>query len=428
MTHVYYPDLARYDAQRQQVVVIGDGPNLDAFSRLRVSDPHSLFSSSAEYGRSTLFWQTVTSGALSAATHLNNKSAVELTCGTEANAYCYRQTYQYFHYAPGKSQLVVNTFTMGAAVANVVRRVGYYDAENGILFEQNGTTDIAIVRRSKATGSIVDTRVVQSAWNLDKLDGTGTSGITLNLSKAQILVIDLQWLGMGRVRVGFDIGGAIVYAHEFRNANSLTTVYMTTASLPIRFEIYNTGAQGGVNTLEQVCSMVMSEGGVQEESSYHFAANNGITAVSVSTRRAVISIRPTATYGPSSRVNRATFSPHEIAILVGTKDILWELVYNPTFTTGGGSLTWSTISESGIEYCVHGDANAGAFTNGNVIESGYAQAGSGSSKNEISAGIASKFPITLDYAGSNPRAMSLACTAFSGTATVNASIAWSELR
>jgi hypothetical protein len=414
-------------------VGIADGPNLDAFSRLRTSDPHAVFSSTAEYGRSSAFWQTVTSGSLSTTNHLNNKSAVELVCGTEADAYCFRQTYQFFHYAPGKSQLIPNTFTLGAAVANVVRRVGYYETENGIFLEQNGTTDVAFVRRSKATGSIVDTRVVQTTWNLDKLDGTSStsnpSGILLDLSKAQILVIDLQWLGVGRVRMGFDIGGAIVYCHEFRNANSLTTVYMTTASLPIRYEIRNLALKGGTNTLEQICSTVMSEGGVQEESAYHFSANNGTTSISVTTRRAVLSIRPKATFGPSSRINRSTIDIHEMALLVGGKDVLWELVYNPTLTTGGGALTWtSAASESGVEYSVHGDANAGAFADGIVIESGYAGAGSGSNRQNFSSGLGSRFPLALDYAGANPIVVSIVITSTSTAATVYASAAWTELR
>ena len=68
----------------------------------------------------------------------------------------------------------------------------------------------------------------------------------------------MQWLGVGRVRVGFNINGVIYYAHYFNNANNLGSVYMSTPNLPVRYEVSSTG---GSVTLDQICCTVQSEGG-----------------------------------------------------------------------------------------------------------------------------------------------------------------------
>jgi hypothetical protein len=117
--------------------------------------------------------------------------------------------------------------------------------------------------RSYATGNAVDTKVVQSSWNLDKLDGTGASGLTLNLSRAQILVIDFQWLGVGRVRIGFDIDGILVYVHEFLHANETSVVYMSSGNQPIRYELTHNGT-GESSSLEVICATAISEGGLEK--------------------------------------------------------------------------------------------------------------------------------------------------------------------
>lgn len=411
----------------------GNNPNLDAFSRLRTSDLLTLFDSSHEYGRANLYWDTTTSGAASTTTHLPNESSVSMVCGTEANAYCIRQTKEYFRYQPGKSHFVVSSFLFGAAVAGVTRRVGYFDAQNGVFLEQNGTTDVALVRRSYTSGAAVDERVVQASWNLDTMDGSNStsnpSGVTLDLSKVQILIVDLQWLGSGRIRMGLDIGGDLIYVHEFLAANAITSVYMTTATLPVRYEIRNTALQGGNNTMKQICSAVNVEGGVDEGIAYHFSVNRGVTALAVTTRRAVLSIRPKATFGPSSRVNRVKITPIDHHCLIATNDNLIEIVYNPTFTTGGGALTWtSAADESAVEYSVHGDANAGAFTGGIVIHSEYGASGQGTFTESMHTELLARLPLVLDSAGANPIALSMVITSVTGTSNIQAAMNWKEIR
>ncbi len=127
--------------------------------------------------------------------------------------------------------------------ANLNQSVGYFNTQNGLFFRRTGGVN-ALVLRSNTSGTPSDARFVNQAdWNGDKLDGTGTSGYTLDLTHPQILWMDFEWLGVGSVRCGFIINGQYVLCHTFNTANVFgTTVYMTTAILPIRYEITTTTA------------------------------------------------------------------------------------------------------------------------------------------------------------------------------------------
>jgi hypothetical protein len=239
----------------------------DAFGRLRVSNPHTLFDSSLRYGDNTEKWsesETDNSGN-SGSAHNANEGLIDVTVGESSGDSIIRETKRVFSYQPGKSLLVLNTFVMNEPKAYLRQRVGYFGAENGVYLEQENSS-IYIVKRSKVSGSIVNTRVNKSNWNIDALDGDGVSGYTLDLTKAQILWSDFEWLGVGSVRVGFVINGQFIPVHIFHHANEVTTTYMTTATLPIRYEITNTDDTGSSSTLKQICSSVMSEGGYTQTS------------------------------------------------------------------------------------------------------------------------------------------------------------------
>lgn len=415
------------DPSGQSQVILGDSPNLDAFHRLRVSLPYTLFDQTFEYGLGSLFWSSAVVGGGSGFAHHGDSSNIILTAGTGATDSVIRQTLSYWRYRPGKSQLALMTFAFGAAVANVRRRVGYFDAANGIYLEQNGTTDLALVTRSSTTGSIEEERVVQADWNLDKLDGTGPSRLTLAPALGQILVIDLQWLGYGRVRVGFDIQGKTRYVHEFYNANNQTMPYMSTASLPVRFEITNLAGQAESHTFRQGCCSVISEDGEQELFGVFFSANTGATKHAVTTRRALISIRPKLVTGTSSKVNRSPILAEAFSMLTATNDSLWEVVYNPTFTD---TPTWTSAgAQSDVEYSIHTDGAAGAFTGGLVVTSGYVAAGQGvTAESVVQAPLLNKLPLTLDMNGANPIAISIVATSMAGTSNIAAGINWKEIR
>ena len=203
------------------------GTNVDAFNRLRVSNPLTMFDSSHRYADNNL-WATLTSGT-AAATFNANEGLVDLTVGTASGDQIIRETIKVFSYQPGKSLLVMNTFVFGTAKANLKQRVGYYGIANGLYFEREGS-NLYFVERSSVTGVVVNTRVAQADWNQDPLNGTGPSGLTLDASKSQILYMDIEWLGLGTCRLGFIINGQFIPAHNFNHANLTTTTYITTAN------------------------------------------------------------------------------------------------------------------------------------------------------------------------------------------------------
>ena len=227
------------------------GTNLDAFARLRTSEPHTIFDSTLRFTDDTRNWDTANT-ANSSYTIDTNASLMNMVVATSSGASVVRQTKRVFLYQPGKSLLTLNSFNMEPK-ANVIQRVGNFSANNGVYVENDGTNTY-IVLRSKSTGTVSNTKVVQADWSENTLSN-------LNMTKAQLFWTDFEWLGVGSVRAGFVIDGEFVTCHKFHHANANTSTYMGTATLPIRYEIENVGTTASNTTLKQICSTVMSEGG-----------------------------------------------------------------------------------------------------------------------------------------------------------------------
>lgn len=406
-----------FNRSRPAYVRIGDGSNanLDAFGRLRTANPASLFESQMQYNLSPLFWESNLTGAASV-THLPNESSARLRCTTASGDKVIRQTKRYFRYQAGKSQLIELTGIIGDKKANVRQRIGYFDTNNGLFFEQD-ENNLKVVRRTYVSGSPVDNAVNQSSWNIDTLDGNGESGITLDMSKTHIFVIDLQWLGVGRVRFGFVINGDLIYCHEVLNANSLTNVYMTTANLPLRYEIENTAGTASTTDMIQICGAVMSEGGYDDEYGITHSASNGITSIGVTTRRPILSIRPSTTF--NSITNRGHVQPLDYGLYATTNAAFIELVVN-------GSLTGAAFGSAGSNSIVDYDVTASAISGGDIIDSSFIAA-SASTKESVTNAIKNKLILANDYAGTTTDILTVVATSFSGTSNLSASLTWKEL-
>lgn len=388
--------------------------NLDAFERLRVSSPIAQFEYQNQYNTGPLIWSEKITGT-GAVTHAPDVSSVRLsTGGTASGAGVIRQTKSYFRYTPGKSLQSIMTFDLQALADNARFRCGYFDGENGIFLQKfNGAVSIGL--RSKSSGSVVDTIVQQREWNKDQMDGGGVSGLRLDFDTAQILAIDIQWLGVGSVRVGFEFNGVMYYAHEFEHTNHLNDVYMTTANLPIRYELVNVGTASGTSVATQICSTVVTEqGAIDDKGYYTHGVGNGITGASVTTRRSVLAIRPKATF--NSIVNRGRIEIDDISILVGSANVYWEIVYGGAL---GGVPSWGT---AGANSLAEFDVSGTTVTGGEVIACGYAPSGGGAARALSGKSISALYPMSLDIDGANPPVLAIVCTAFTGTATVNAAI------
>jgi hypothetical protein len=342
-------------------IVFAPSTNFDSFGRLRVSEPFTLFDSSHRYDDNDL-WSTATATGGTAVFNAN-QGLVDLNVTAASGSSVTRESIKVFPYQPGKSLLVLNTFVMSPAKTGLTQRVGYYETNNGFYLEQVDN-QIQFVRRSYVTGSIVNTPVLQSNWNGDKLDGTGPSGITLDLTKAQILWMDLEWLGVGSVRVGFIINGQFIVCHTFNHANLIASTYITTASLPLRYEIFNSAETSGASTLKQICSTVISEGGYElrgKQQSIGTPITAPRTFAVAGTYYPIVGIRLQPT-----RLDAIVIATAISLIGLGNgKNYQWRVVNGNVAISGGSWLP--APGDSSVEYNLTGTSATG----GRILASGY---------------------------------------------------------
>jgi hypothetical protein len=389
--------------------------SIDAFGRLRVSNPFTLFDGTQRYRDDEFKWNQVNTGEATS-TFLPNESTMLMTVSGNGDS-AIRQTKQVFSYQPGKSLLTLTTFVMNTPTAGLRQRVGLFGAQNGVYFEVDGV-DINLVIRKYTSGSVDDTteKIPRSQWNGDKMDGLGgqsnISGVTLDVTKAQIFWSDIEWLGVGSVRCGFVINGQFIVCHIFHHANILDKVYMTTASLPVRYELTSTGAAG---TMRAICSTVISEGGYSNRSQSR-AIGTSLTGKNLITS----AYRPLVCI----RLKSANID----SIVVPTKFDLYGLqlaafgyrvILNPTLTDA----SWTSAgNNSSVEY----DLSATALSGGTVIDEGIFV---GSNK----GGTASVSSSEVDFSNQLGRTISgvsdiwcLAAIATTNNDDAVASVSWQE--
>ena len=392
------------------------GVAADAFGRLRVVNPLTLFDSSHRYHDNGLW--TTSSGTGGTTSFDANAGLVTMNVTTTSGSEVIRETTKCFSYQPGKSLLTMSTFVMNAAKTGLRQRVGYYGASNGMYLELSGTT-LSFVERSSSTGSLVETKVAQANWNVDKLDGTGSSGITLDMTKAQILWMDIEWLGLGTVRLGFVINGVFIHCHSFHHANFITSTYITTASLPLRYEITNTATTASSSTLKQVCSTVLSEGGYELRGLQQSIGTSITSPYSLTTGGTfypVVSLRLKATALDAIVILTA------LSLLgVSSTNYIWRVVASAT-TTGGSWVSAGSLSS--VEYNLTGTATSG----GRVLAQGYfASSNQTTATIDILKEALFKFQLERDGLTSTPYELSLVISAAAGTSTAHASMDWEEI-
>ena len=468
-------------------ITLADGPQLDAFSRLRVSQSTTLFDSQQEYGLDTLrTWDATANGALPTILSPNGSvvsgsnavgprnsdtKLTPITCSSTDNHYAILQSRQYTRYVPGFSHMV---FITG-------------------IFATAASPAASFVLRTSTSGSVSDANAVaQASWNIDPFDGTGPSGVTLNLAKTQILFISAQWLGTGRVIVGFDVGGVLCPAHELLNANILTVPYTGTFNLPVRLEARTASATtvarvgyfdaaGGVflqtvgagagGTIYFNCCSVQSEGSIKARG-FPQSQNAGTSAVAVTTRRPVFSIRASELF--QGLTNRAQIDLDEFWLTASTNASVYEVVIGGTLTgaswlpvgnpitagsyvvgirykivsigttdftligaasntvgvsfvaTGVGVGTGTAVSETS---CAEYDISATTIAGGGTVYTGEVISGSGSSRNATSGQADFRNPLVLskiDALTATQTIVSIVCTSVTGTSNVRAGINWHE--
>lgn len=353
--------------------------SLDAFYRQRVSNPQTIFDSKQVADSQPLFWDDQqTSGAGTSSTYNTNKASTTIAVGNLTAGTRVRQTFRRFNYQPGKSQLFLETGTWGASATGITKRSGLFDGNNGIFFQQD-QNGMYIVLRTFTSGVAVDNKIHQnnpiystdgvSTWNQDKLDGTGASGLTLNMAKSLIWFADFEWLGVGTIRYGFIINGTPIYVHFYHNSNIIVGVYMSTPNLPLRYEISN-NSLGPAANFEHICSTVIAEGGLQD-SGYPFGITRGATPITTANDTnlyVLAAIRLKSTHIGS------TVSIIDLSIAcTSTAAFNYYIIVNPTIA--GTALSFTGVTNSSVEQDVS-RTNTTTVTagTGTIIKSGSAQA------------------------------------------------------
>ena len=388
----------------------------DAFGRLRVSTPLTLFDSSHRYKDNGLWNTSTTSGGT--AVFSPDEGLVNLNVTTNGGSEVLRETTKVFSYQPGKSLLVLNTFVMAPPQKFLRQRVGYFGTQNGIYFQLD-SEKVSFVIRSSVSGNVIENIVDQDSWNADTLDGSGPSGITLDVRTAQIMFMDIEWLGEGTVRVGFVIDGNFILCHRFNHANLITSTYITTASLPLRYEITNTGETENSNTLKQVCSSVISEGG------YELRGAQQAVGTPITTPK---SLAVAGTYYPVVSIKLKTTRLDGVVILtaisimgVATGIYNWQLIASGT-TTGGAWVPASATSS--VEYNITGTSFAG----GRILASGFLTSSAQASVSlDILKEALFSFQLERDSFTSTPYELTLVVSASTNTELIYSSMDWEEI-
>jgi len=352
---------------------IGGGGITDAFGRLRVSQITTQLDLKQIHDALPLFFDRVEIGT-GQSTHVVANSSSLLTTAADGDVVI-AQTYQRSNYQSGKSHQIFLTFAGMEPEAGITKRVGYFNSStttpfednlDGIWFEASNGTHYMVIAKNG-----VQNKIARANW-ADKLDGTGESGVNLDFSKTQILLIDFEWLGVGGVRLSFVDNMAIILAHQFNHANNTTTVYMQSPNKPLRYEIRQTGV--GTGTMQQICCTVGSEGSLNEIGRI-LSDNNGtafINANATTATYALLGLR----LQPGKADAEIDVIDYAIHIKTAT-DVIYKVILNPTVA---GTFTYNNINNSVIAVAkgdAAGNPSTNTVTGGTLLQSGYIKAAGG---------------------------------------------------
>ena len=281
---------------------------------------------------------------------------------------------------------------------------GYFGATDGFYFGKDSTSVyIAVLRAS------VETKVRQSAWNVDKLDGTGSSGLILDLAKGNIFQIVYSWYGYGGVEYTVlmnDTNGKQrkILVHTLSGSNATNIV---DPNQPIRARVQN-GSTATAHTLyvggRQYSILGQYNPNVRNAGQYRLLQTSITSAAFVP----LITIRRKSAFETTS-VKLRHFT------LISDQNIIVQVRLNGALT-GASYITPSdhTAQETAVEV----DISATAITGGVVIDDDIMSGGTAANR----SGDAKTFgTVSFDFVGLQP--VTLCAKAVSTTATVTSHLA-----
>lgn len=389
----------------------------DAFGRQSVSQANVKFDAQLTYGLQPLMFDTITVGTGATITHDTTNNWANLAfSSTSTGGKVFMQTFEYFRYQPGISQDIFITFNMHGGGTNVDKIAGYSDGLNGIEFVLNDTTPQVRILSGTDNG---DESVDRVNWNVDHMDGSGPSGVALDFTKTQILVIDFEALYVGRVRIGWNVDGNTYFCHYFTHANEDTYPYFQTANLPVRVGMTCSGTV--TDSIHYICASVISDGG-GETHGFGFTASSGVVTAANGTDTHIISIQPKTTF--NNRINRTKIKLESIDILVvGNSPIKWTLCLGQALTSTATADVNSTYSST---QTITGTLSG---TPAIKLDGGYGAA-TATAKSAVSRDYSIRIPVTLDHEGAvrDLGRITVLCQGLGATSDVRVILNWTEIR
>lgn len=387
----------------------------DLYSRTRVSFPKALFEAKQILDNAPTLMDSGTTGGGSN-TYSSATASTTMQVGTASGDQAVRQSHGAIPCQPGRATLVYATGVLGPKKANVRQRIGIFDADDGIFFEQNNTNGFSVVRRTSTSGSSVDTLVAQASFNLDKLDGTGASGLTIDPTQEQLYVIEFQWLGAGRARLGIVVNGSHVFCHVFDGGNVLTVPYFKSPLLPIRYELTNTGTAASLTQMTQTCCAAFSEGGF-DSLGFAISQDSGTTGKSIASGTPV----PIIVVRLKTAFQRGRIYPLSFSVNCPTSiDFIYRLVINPTLT--GATFAAGNTTGAATEY----DLAATALSGGTIAQVGYVSLASKASSG-VAGTIAPHYFIASNLLSGVADTLALVAVPIGGAGTFFGALSWQEV-
>lgn len=355
--------MSQFEEEKRQWSLVGIAPQgRDTFGRMVTASPNTMQAYDSIYGVENIYDPTV-AGAGSI-TYLPNISSYQLQVGTTSGDRAINRSKYYHRYQPGKSQEIIMSGVLGPQKTGVISRIGYYDDNDGFFFAMTSTGPVIVIR-SSITGSMQETVIPQSQWNIDKGDGTGSSGVTIDFSKTQIYSFNIQWLGSGTQRFSVYVDNKIIILHLFSTFNSYTSPYIKTATLPVSWEIQNLSTTTSSSTMIQTCASVCTVGGIEERGKRFAYSTNPASSIAIGSANVyVLSIKQ------SSTLNSQTFRGQtflETVEIVNTSAQAFQinLYRNTTLTGANFQPSGSTASSVTI------DRSASAISGGTLSYSWF---------------------------------------------------------
>lgn len=323
----------------------------DVFGAVKTAPPQTLVDHTRIFVEMIpLFWSDYKTGG---ATITHNKATSSSTLSVGVNEKAGHQLKARVKYQPGKAHGWLVTGTT-VPQTGVHKWVGLGDLDSYGNPTVDGTPYNGVFLRIGETSSDIEIEIYKehvksqsiprSQWT-DKLDGTGASGITLDLTHSEIYGGELEWLGVGSVRIALNIKGENVLIYQIDNANYISSgVYMRTANLS---PVYLIKSVGGSGSMEAICSTVISGGGHnptgKPDSIQSYATRADSIAVENGSFEALLFMRLKAdSYEAMVKIK-------DLQVLTTTgADSAVKLLFNPTWA--GNALTWVDNPRSHVQY------------------------------------------------------------------------------